>query len=457
MKPGWIFSFIIIIFITGCISSRPSSVRVIVAGNIQGKIMRWEEKTGGTIGTLARAGGLVQKRLSETEMPTVLLMTGNTVQMDCESRRLKAELITKSSMMIGYEVLLPGELELNDSPEAARARASMGWQQVLSNVKPKKEEIEPPVDYKSYYRFEPVKGWFVYVLNFIDNSTYKDSELLKENYEFVESYKAFQEFVKNTRPQDMILIQYQTSQIQDLVDLYNKVEEAKRIDLVIVGRSLYSKIGDKSFRDAAIRDINVMSSPISVSEIQEAVLTWDNVKETWRLEQHQLQAGLNYPEHEGVRDLLKENENQVRELTKRESYFERVRTFLPEKDKERFLLEPEKCSPCHQSSYEIWINSRHAKIEGKVTCDVCHQAGEPHVKFEEWMVTVPLEKQKEILASYPSRLIDYKPDSKKCTDCHKAEFDFDSFWQKIKHPPVGQSSMPIQPAMRNEKKEKESK
>jgi hypothetical protein len=361
-------------------------------------------------------------------------MTGNTVQADCPSRKLKADLIAKGSLMAGYEILIPGELELKDTPETARQRESWGWRQVLSNVKPKEGITDPPVDYLPYYRFEPEKGWFVYVLNLVDKSTYLGSDLLKGNYEFLEPEKAFGDIVGGFRPRDMIIVNYQTSLINELINLFMKAEEAKRIDLAILNRTLYMNAGEKSKRNEAIRDINLISVPLTVSEIQEAILRWDEARDQWHLEQHQLQVGLNYPEHEGVKNLLKDNEEQVKELARRDSLIERIETFLPDKGEKRFLLEPEQCSSCHESSFDVWKKSRHAEIIGKVTCDVCHQAGEPHLRFEEWFATLYPEQRKEVTDVYPSRLIDYKPDSRKCSECHGTDFDYASSWEKIKHP-----------------------
>lgn len=423
---------ILVFFICGCVSSQPSSVRIIITGNINGRILRSEEKSMGVLGTLARLGGLIQRRLEETEMPTVLLLLGNTIQMNSENRQLRAELLSQSAKMMGFEAVFPLELEFKDTPEQAKKRQSFGLPLVLTNVKPK-EGLEPPVDFKPIYRFEPVKGWYVYVMNFIDMTVYNNFELLKNNYKYVRVSEAFKEIVKDIRPRDMIIIQYQTQLATDITHLYKDAEEAKKIDLIIVSRSLYSKFSSKAERDPLIQDVNIISAPINISEVQEAILTWDAVKEKWRMEQHQLQVGLNYPEHEGVKKLLAEHEEKVRTLERKDSYVERVELLMPKAGEQRKLHEPDICSSCHKSAFDIWKNSKHAKIVGRVTCDVCHQAGNPHVQFEEWLKLIPEENQKEVLAIYPTRLIDFKPDSKKCEECHTSNFDFELFWSKIKH------------------------
>jgi len=426
------FLFLILLTINGCATPRPHSVRIIFGGNIQGKITRMEEgSTAGVYGTLARVGGLIDRQVADTRMPTVMFQTGNTINITGESQVVKAKLLAEGARMIGFAANLPASLEFKDTPEFARVRDSWGWPEVLSNVKPK-AGVEPPVNYPPYYRCEPQKGWFVYLLNFVDSLTFNKSELLSKNYEYVQPSDFIKSFIRSIRTTDMVVVHFQASALNDLTVFFNK-QESEDVDLIIVPHPIYLNINQDMRRSETFKNINLMAEPANVSNIQEAILTWDNLREKWKLEQHQLQASLNYPEHEGVRKLLESNDKSLRDLVRMESYVERVQSFIPPEGTSRSKWTSEQCSRCHPSAFEVWKKTRHSSQNPKIVCDDCHNASDPHMNFEDWLLTISPDNQKIFLDKYPNRLVGKIPTRDDCAKCHTGSFDFESSWLKIKH------------------------
>jgi hypothetical protein len=92
---------------------------------------------------------------------------------------------------------------------------------------------------------------------------------------------------------------------------------------------------------------------------------------------------------------------------------------------EQHPSESPKCLKCHGPLYE---KAPELKSEG-VTCEICHGPGSAYKKIN--IMKNREEAMKNGLLAYDS----VEAIKTKCQMCHTGEhFDFDSFWEKIKHP-----------------------
>jgi hypothetical protein len=91
---------------------------------------------------------------------------------------------------------------------------------------------------------------------------------------------------------------------------------------------------------------------------------------------------------------------------------------------ERPPSESPECLKCHAPLFE---KETELKVEG-VTCEICHGPGSVYKK-------ISIMKNKD--EAIKNGLTLYKSSENiksKCTTCHQSEtFDFDSYWEKIKH------------------------
>jgi DnaJ-class molecular chaperone len=101
---------------------------------------------------------------------------------------------------------------------------------------------------------------------------------------------------------------------------------------------------------------------------------------------------------------------------------------LEEAEKQKLEKSPSespKCLKCHGPLYE---KAPEVKTEG-VTCEICHGPGSAYIK-----ISIMKNREKAI----ENGLIAYNSAEEiktRCLACHGAEtFDFESSWEKIKHP-----------------------
>jgi len=90
--------------------------------------------------------------------------------------------------------------------------------------------------------------------------------------------------------------------------------------------------------------------------------------------------------------------------------------------------ESPECLKCHGPLYET---APEIKAEG-VTCEICHGPGSGYKK-------ISIMKNKDEATKYGLAVYDSVEAVKtKCQTCHQSEtYDFDSSWEKIKHPIPG--------------------
>jgi hypothetical protein len=101
---------------------------------------------------------------------------------------------------------------------------------------------------------------------------------------------------------------------------------------------------------------------------------------------------------------------------------------LDEAKKQKLEKPPNESAKCLKCHGPLYGKAPELKLEG-VTCEICHGPGSTYQKIS--IMKNKDEAVKNGLIAYDS----FEEIKAKCQTCHQNEtFDFDSSWEKIKHP-----------------------